>query len=67
MDANTILASALGGACDKLSTHDCLVCLAYLYASGTPATTQLANGISAGLDRLSTHDLEICLAALLNP
>jgi hypothetical protein len=65
MSANAVLASALGVGCDELSPRDCLVCLAYLYASGATATTQIKAAITSGLDALSTRDLEICLAAEL--
>ena len=67
MDAATLLAGALAGGADELSSRDCWLCLAYLYSGGNTATVQLAAAIGSGYDRLSTGDIEKCLASTLNP
>jgi len=66
MTAATLLAGALAGGADGLSSRDCLLCLAYLYSGGNTATVQLSAAIAAGCDRLSDGDIERCLAAILN-
>ena len=48
MDAATLLAGALAGGADRLSPHDCWLCLAYLYSGGNTASVQLAAAIAAG-------------------
>lgn len=67
MSAATVLAAAIANGTDRLSTRDCWVCIAYLYASGNSAQTQLNAAIANGYDRLSTTDLKRAIASILNP
>jgi hypothetical protein len=61
-NANTVLAAAIAQGADKLSTEDCVVCLAYSYAGANSAQTQLNAAIAAGLDKLADEDVWRCVA-----
>lgn len=66
MTAATLLAGALADGADGLSSRDCWLCLAYLYAGVNSAATQLKNAIADGCDRLSDDDVLKCIAERLN-
>ena len=67
MSANSDLAAAILDGDDKVSFHDILVSLAYLYSSGATAQTLLASAISNGNDKLEDRDIMICIASVFNP